>query len=89
MWVDAHTLSTAGEDNVKEMQPSLSFPDQSDWTPEIPPTWADGSDVFHVTERCNRLRAIPKGKRLTSRIPPRALRQCFNCEDIMRAMRKG
>ena len=70
------------------MQPSLAFPDQSDWTPEIPPTWAEGSDVFHITERCSRLRAIPRRHRLTGK-PHSKLRQCFNCEDILRAKRRG
>jgi hypothetical protein len=70
------------------MQPSLTFPDQSNWTPEIPPTWAEGSDVFHITDRCSRLRAIPKRNRITGK-PHSNLHQCFNCEDILRTKRRG
>jgi hypothetical protein len=70
------------------MQPSLNFPDQVDLTPEIPPTWAANSDVYHVTERCGRLRAIPSSNRVTGE-PPGKLRQCFNCEDIIRTKRRG
>jgi hypothetical protein len=70
------------------MQPSLQFPNQSDLTPEIPPTWAENSDVFHTTERCGRLRVIPKNKRITG-TPHSKLRQCFNCEDIIRTKRRG
>ena len=70
------------------MQPSIPFPDQQNLTPEIPPTWAEGSGVYHVCERCTRLRVIPKSKRLTGK-PHSGLRQCFNCEDIIRAKRRG
>jgi hypothetical protein len=70
------------------MQPSIPFPDQEDLSPQIPPTWAEASDVFHISERCGRLRMIPKSKRITGR-PHSKLRQCFNCEDIIRAKRRG
>jgi hypothetical protein len=70
------------------MQPSLHFPDEIHLTPEIPPTWAATSGVFHVTERCGRLRAIPGSKRITG-TPHNKLRQCFNCEDIIRTRRRG
>ncbi len=70
------------------MQPSLLFPDQPDLSPEIPPTWAEDSDVFHTSERCTRLQAIQRNKRLTGR-PGSRLRLCFNCEDIVRAKRMG
>ena len=70
------------------MQPSIPFPDQHDLTPEIPPTWAEGSGVFHISERCTRLRVIPKSERVTGK-PHAKLRQCFNCEDIIRTKRRG
>ena len=70
------------------MQPSLSFPDAIDLTPEIPPTWAANSAVFHETERCGRLRAIPSSNRITGK-PHSKQRQCFNCEDIIRTKRRG
>jgi hypothetical protein len=67
------------------------FPDQPTLTPEIPPTWREGSKVFHTTEKCNRLQSIPRNKRVTylSGSPAQGLRQCFNCEDIIRAKRLG
>jgi hypothetical protein len=80
--------STAAYDKVEEMQPSLQFPDQNELTPEIPPTWAANSDVFHTTERCSRLRAIPSRNRVTGK-PHGQLRQWFNCEDIIRTKRRG
>jgi len=70
------------------MQTSLQFPDQSELTPEIAPTWAANSDVFHTTERCSRLRAIPSRNRVMGK-PNDRLRQCFNCEDIIRTKRRG
>lgn len=63
------------------------FPDQPDLTPEIPPTWCEGSEVFHTTEKCNRLQAIHRNKRITRETPFPGLRQCFNCEDIIRTKR--
>ena len=71
------------------MQPSIPFPDAEKLTPEIPPTWGEGSNVYHVTERCTRLQAVAPARRCTSRIPPSSMRQCFNCEDIMRTKRRG
>jgi hypothetical protein len=73
------------------MQPMLLFPEQPDLTPEIPPTWCDGSEVFHTTEKCSRLQVIPQSKRISYRSgkPAAGLRQCFNCEDIIRAKRLG
>jgi hypothetical protein len=71
------------------MQPSIPFPDEQSLTPEIPPTWGEGASVFHITEKCTRLQAIEPKRRRTSRVPPSTLRQCFNCEDIMRAQRRG
>jgi hypothetical protein len=80
--------STDRSGKVEGMQPSLEFPDQIDLTPEIPPTWAASSEVFHITERCGRLRAIPSSKRVTGK-PDSKLRQCFNCVDIIRTKRRG
>lgn len=73
------------------MRPPSLFPEQPDLTPEIPPTWCEGSEVFHTTEKCTRLQAIPRPKRIryTSGKPAPHLRQCFNCEDIIRAKRLG
>jgi hypothetical protein len=73
------------------MQSMPLFPEQPDLTPEIPPTWCEGSDVFHTTEKCTRLQAIPTVKRVRYMSGKAAdgLRQCFNCEDIIRAKRAG
>jgi hypothetical protein len=70
------------------MQPVIPFPDR-ELNPEIPPTWGEGSEVYHTTERCNRLRAVAPTRRRSSRLPPSSMRLCFNCEDIIRAMRRG
>jgi hypothetical protein len=70
------------------VQTPLLFPTQPDLTPEIPPTWSDGSEIFHTTEKCTRLQAIQRNKRITGK-PGIAMRQCFNCEDIIRAKRLG
>jgi hypothetical protein len=70
------------------MQPSLQFPDQPNLSPEIPPTWCENSDVFHTTEKCTRLQAIRKNQRISGK-PGIRLRQCFNCEDIIRTKRAG
>jgi hypothetical protein len=74
-----------------EMHSMPLFPEQPDLTPEIPPTWCEGSDVFHTIEKCMRLQAIPAAKRIrymTGKAAP-GLRQCFNCEDIIRTKRTG
>jgi hypothetical protein len=70
------------------VQTGLLFETHPDLTPEIPPTWSEGSEVFHTTEKCTRLQAIQRNKRLTGK-PGVAMRQCFNCEDIIRAKRLG
>jgi hypothetical protein len=72
----------------ESVQTGLLFPTQPDLTPEIPPTWCEGSEVFHTTEKCTRLQAIQRNKRVTGK-PGVAMRQCFNCEDIIRAKRLG
>jgi hypothetical protein len=83
-----HALFTVLTLRLEKMQPTIPFPGSQELTPEIPPTWADGSKVFHISERCGRLRVIPKSKRITGK-PLSSLRQCFNCEDIIRAKRRG
>ncbi len=70
------------------MQPRLEFPDHEELTPEIPPTWVEESDVFHTTEKCTRLQAIPRNRREQGR-PGVKRRLCFNCEDILRTKRSG
>ncbi len=73
------------------MLPMLLFPEQPDLTPEIPPTWYEGSVVFHTIEKCTRLQSIPRNKRIqyaSGKAAP-GLRQCFNCEDILRVKRAG
>lgn len=72
----------------QSVQASLLFPAQPGLTPEIAPTWGLASDVFHITEKCSRLQAIHPNNRLTGR-PGIAMRQCFNCEDIIRTKRSG
>jgi len=66
----------------------LEFPDQPEISPEIPPTWSAESDVFHTTERCTRLQAIPRNRRERGK-PGVGRRLCFNCEDILRTKRSG
>ncbi|WP_263382671.1 hypothetical protein [Granulicella arctica] len=56
--------------------------------PELPPTWSEGSEVFHTTEKCNRLHAIRRNNRITGK-PGVKMRLCFNCEDIIRTKRSG
>jgi hypothetical protein len=56
--------------------------------PELPPTWCEGSDVFHTAEKCTRLKAIRRNKRITGK-PGIKMRLCFNCEDIIRTKRSG
>jgi hypothetical protein len=80
--------STEPAGRLDNVQPSIPFPDNDELTPEIPPTWTEGSEVFHITERCGRLRVIPKAKRVSGK-PHSKLRQCFNCEDIIRTKRRG
>jgi hypothetical protein len=41
-----------------------------------------------ITEKCNRLQAIHPNNRVTGK-PGIAMRQCFNCEDIIRTKRSG
>ena len=72
----------------ERVQTGLLFETHPDLTPEIPPTWCEGSEVFHTTEKCTRLQAIQRNKRITGK-PSVAMRQCFNCEDIIRAKRLG
>ena len=67
---------------------TLLFPAQPELTPEIAPTWSEGSDVFHITEKCKRLKAILPNNRITGK-PGISLRQCFTCEDIIRTKRSG
>ena len=55
---------------------------------ELPPTCVEGSDVFHTTEKCQRLQAIPRNRRVSGK-PGVKLRLCFNCEDIARTKRSG
>ncbi len=54
----------------------------------LPPTWVEGSNVFHTTEKCQRLQAIPRNRRVSGK-PGVKLRLCFNCEDITSAKRSG
>ena len=56
--------------------------------PELPPTWTEGSLIFHTTEKCTRLQAIRRNRRVSGHPGP-AMRPCFNCEDILRAKRRG
>jgi hypothetical protein len=70
------------------VQETLLFPSEPGLTPEIPPTWGIGSDVYHITEKCSRLQAIHPNNRETGK-PGIAMRQCFNCEDIIRTKRSG
>jgi hypothetical protein len=82
------SLPLSGSGYPESVQTGLLFPTQPDLTPEIPPTWCEGSEVFHTTEKCTRLQAIQRNKRVTGK-PGVAMRQCFNCEDIIRAKRLG
>jgi hypothetical protein len=70
------------------VQPTLLFPTQPELTPEIPPTWSEDSGIYHTTEKCTRLQAIHRNRRLTG-TPGIAMRHCFNCVDIIRTKRSG
>ena len=81
----SHPLSLYPE----TVQTGLLFDEtHPDLTPEIPPTWCEGSEVFHTTEKCTRLKAIHRNKRIQGK-PGVSMRQCFNCEDIIRTKRSG
>jgi hypothetical protein len=54
----------------------------------MPPTWAEDGRVYHVTPRCNLFQRIRKNRRISG-TPNSTLRQCFNCEDIIRTTRAG
>jgi hypothetical protein len=70
------------------MQRTLHFPDQPLLASETPPTWCEGGEVFHITNKCSHLKAIRKNRRITGK-PGSTMRQCFNCEDIIRTKRSG
>ena len=88
-WVARRVRSYARIHYPEQVQPTLLFPAQPELTPEIPPTWCEGSDVFHTIEKCNRLRAIPRNRRIKANKEPIGLRLCHNCEDIIRTKRSG
>ncbi len=80
--------STGMAGRVGGMEARIEFGDV-ELSPEIAPTWGEGSEVYHVTEKCTRLQAVARKNRMTSKYPPSSMRQCFNCEDILRAQRRG
>lgn len=55
---------------------------------ELPPTWTEGSLIFHTTGKCTRLQAIGRNRRISGK-PGVAMRPCFNCEDIFHTRRTG
>ncbi len=55
---------------------------------ELPPTWTEGSSIYHTTEKCTRLQAIRRNRRVSGK-PGVSMRLCFNCDDIIRTKRSG
>ncbi len=55
--------------------------------PELPPTWSEQSRIFHTTEKCTRLQAIRRNRRITGN--PGLRDQCLNCLDIVSTKRRG
>ena len=55
--------------------------------PELPPTWSEHSHIFHTTEKCTRLHAIRRNRRITGN--PGLREHCLNCIDIVNTKRRG
>lgn len=55
--------------------------------PELPPTWSEHSRIFHTTEKCTRLQAIRRNRRITGN--PGLRDHCLNCLDIVTTKRRG
>ncbi len=55
--------------------------------PDLPPTWSEGSRIFHTTEKCTRLQAIRRNRRVTGN--PGLRDHCLNCLDIVSTKRRG
>lgn len=55
--------------------------------PELPPTWSEGSHIFHTTEKCMRLQSIRRNRRMTGK--PGLREHCLNCIDIIATKRRG
>ena len=55
--------------------------------PELPPTWSEHSRIFHTTEKCTRLQAIRRNRRITGN--PGLRQHCLNCIDIISTKRRG
>ena len=55
--------------------------------PELPPTWSEDSRIFHTTEKCTRLQAIRRNRRITGN--PGLRDHCLNCLDIVSTKRRG
>lgn len=55
--------------------------------PDLPPTWSENSRTFHTTEKCTRLQAIRRNRRITGN--PGLRDHCLNCLDIVSTKRRG
>ncbi len=55
--------------------------------PDLPPTWSEHSRIFHTTEKCTRLQAIRRNRRITGN--PGLRDHCLNCLDIVTTKRRG
>ncbi len=55
--------------------------------PDLPPTWSEHSRIFHTTEKCTRLQAIRRNRRITGK--PGLRGHCLNCLDIISTKRRG
>ena len=55
--------------------------------PDLPPTWSEHSRIFHTTEKCTRLQAIRRNRRISGNPGLRA--HCLNCLDIVATRRRG
>ncbi len=75
----------------KERQPTVAPAAAADPAfgeePELPPTWSEHSRIFHTTEKCTRLQAIRRNRRITGN--PGLRQHCLNCIDIFSTKRRG
>ena len=74
---------TAERSDVAAAGEPVHFGDE----PELPPTWSEHSAIFHTTEKCTRLQAIRRNRRITGN--PGLRQHCLNCIDIAATKRRG
>ncbi len=60
------------------------FPDTDT---DLPPTWSEGSAIFHTWSKCTRLQSIHRNRRVTGN--PGLREHCLNCISIAATHRRG